>query len=60
MAYQSINPFTNQKLKEYPPHTDEHIQNALDQAEQILKSDWPQQIDHRIEVLRKVEVVPLV
>ena len=54
MAYQSINPFTNQKLKEYPPHTDEHIQNALDQAEQILKSDWPQQIDHRIEVLRKV------
>ena len=54
MAYQSINPFTNQKIKDYPPHTDEHIQNALDQAEQILKSDWPQQIDHRIEVLRKV------
>lgn len=54
MAYQSINPFTNQKLKDYSPHTDEHIQNALDQAEQILKSDWPQQIDHRIEVLRKV------
>lgn len=54
MAYQSINPFTNQKLKEYPPHTDEHIQNALDQAEQILKSDWPQQIDQRIEVLRNV------
>jgi len=54
MAYQSINPFTNQKLKDYPPHTDEHIQNALDQAEQILKSDWPQQIDQRIKVLRNV------
>lgn len=54
MAYQSINPFTNQKLKEYPPHTDEHIRNALDQAEQILKSDWPQQIDQRIEVLRNI------
>ncbi|MFV5492241.1 NAD-dependent succinate-semialdehyde dehydrogenase [Acinetobacter sp. ASP199] len=54
MAYQSINPFTNQKLKDYPPHTDEHIQNALDQAEQILKSEWPQQIDQRIEVLRNV------
>lgn len=54
MAYQSINPFTNQKLKDYPPHTDEHIQNALDQAEQILKSDWPQQIDQRIEVLRNI------
>lgn len=54
MAYQSINPFTNQKLKEYPPHTDEHIQNALDQAEQILKSDWLQQIDQRIEVLKNI------
>ncbi|APX64069.1 NAD-dependent succinate-semialdehyde dehydrogenase [Acinetobacter schindleri] len=54
MAYQSINPFTNQKLKDYPPHTDGHIQNALDQAEQILKSDWPQQIDQRIKVLRNV------
>jgi len=54
MAYQSINPFTNQKLKDYPPHTDEHIQNALDQAEQILKSDWPQQIDQRIEVLKNI------
>ncbi len=54
MAYQSINPFTNQKLKDYQPHTDEHIQNALDQAEQILKSDWPQQIDQRIKVLRNV------
>lgn len=54
MAYQSINPFTNQKLKDYPPHTDEHIQNALGQAEQILKSDWPQQIDQRIEVLRNI------
>ena len=54
MAYQSINPFTNQKLKDYPPHTDENIQNALDQAEQILKSDWPQQIDQRIKVLRNV------
>ncbi|WP_286862074.1 MULTISPECIES: NAD-dependent succinate-semialdehyde dehydrogenase [Acinetobacter] len=54
MAYQSIKPFTNQKLKDYPPHTDEHIQNALDQAEQILKSDWPQQIDQRIEVLKNI------
>ncbi|WP_334136156.1 NAD-dependent succinate-semialdehyde dehydrogenase [Acinetobacter schindleri] len=54
MVYQSINPFTNQKLKDYPPHTDEHIQNALDQAEQILKSDWPQQIDQRIEVLKNI------
>ncbi len=39
MAYQSINPFTNQKLKDYPSHSDQDIQNVLDAAEQILKSD---------------------
>ncbi len=54
MAYQSINPFTNQKLKDYPSHSDQDIQNALDIAEQILKSDWSQQVDTRIEVLRKL------
>lgn len=54
MAYQSINPFTNQKLKDYPSHNDQDIQNALDTAEQILKSDWSQQVDTRIEVLRKL------
>ncbi|WP_148334827.1 NAD-dependent succinate-semialdehyde dehydrogenase [Acinetobacter lwoffii] len=54
MAYQSINPFTNQKLKDYPSHSDQDIQNALDTAEQILKSDWSQQVDTRIEVLRKL------
>ncbi|WP_074383693.1 NAD-dependent succinate-semialdehyde dehydrogenase [Acinetobacter pseudolwoffii] len=54
MAYQSINPFTNQKLKDYPSHSDQDIQNVLDAAEQILKSDWSQQVDTRIEVLRKL------
>ena len=54
MAYQSINPFTNQKLKDYPPHNDQDIQNALDTAEKILKSEWSQQVDTRIEVLRKL------
>ncbi|WP_374952397.1 NAD-dependent succinate-semialdehyde dehydrogenase [Acinetobacter lwoffii] len=54
MAYQSINPFTNQKLKDYPSHNDQDIQNALDTAEQILKSDWSQQVDTRIKVLRKL------
>ncbi|MCJ0927802.1 NAD-dependent succinate-semialdehyde dehydrogenase [Acinetobacter lwoffii] len=54
MAYQSINPFTNQKLKDYPSHNDQDIQDALDTAEQILKSDWSQQVDTRIEVLRKL------
>ena len=38
----------------YPSHSDQDIQNALDTAEQILKSDWSQQVDTRIEVLRKL------
>ncbi|MDH5820337.1 MULTISPECIES: NAD-dependent succinate-semialdehyde dehydrogenase [Acinetobacter] len=54
MAYQSINPFTNQKLKDYPSHSDQDIQNALDTAEKILKSEWAQKADTRIEVLRKL------
>lgn len=54
MAYQSINPFTNQKLKDYPTHSDQDIQHALDTAEKILKSEWSQQVDTRIAVLRKL------
>lgn len=54
MAYQSINPFTNQKLKDYPFHSDQDIQDALDIAEKILKSEWSQQVDTRIAVLRKL------
>lgn len=54
MAYQSINPFTNQKLKDYPFHSDQDIQDALDTAEKILKSEWSQQVDTRIAVLRKL------
>ncbi|QQN87961.1 NAD-dependent succinate-semialdehyde dehydrogenase [Acinetobacter variabilis] len=54
MSYQSINPFNNQKLKDYPSHTDQDIQNALDTAEKILKSNWTQQVDTRIEVLSKL------
>ncbi|WP_151985034.1 aldehyde dehydrogenase family protein, partial [Acinetobacter radioresistens] len=54
MSYQSVNPFNNQKLKDYPSHSDQDIQNALDTAEQILKSEWSQQVDTRIDVLRKL------
>lgn len=54
MSYQSVNPFNNQKLKDYSSHTDQDIQNALDTAEKILKSDWTQHVDTRIAVLRKL------
>lgn len=54
MTYQSINPFTNQKNKEYPSHTEQYIQQSLDQAAQTLKSDWSQNIELRIQVLNQI------
>jgi hypothetical protein len=29
MAYRTINPFTEELVKEYPPHTPEQIEEAL-------------------------------
>lgn len=54
MTYQSINPFTNQKNKEYPSHTAQYIQQSLDQAEHTLKSNWSQNIELRIQVLTQL------
>ncbi|OAL80962.1 succinate-semialdehyde dehydrogenase [Acinetobacter sp. SFB] len=54
MTYQSINPFTNQQNKEYSSHTEQDIQKALDQAQQILKSEWSQKTDLRVDVLQNM------
>lgn len=54
MTYQSINPFTNQKTKEYKSHTKQDIQQSLNQAAQILKSDWTQNVELRIDVLNQL------
>lgn len=54
MTYQSINPFTNQKNKEYPSHTAQYIQQSLDQAEQTLKSDWSRNVELRTQVLNRL------
>lgn len=54
MSYQSINPFTNKATKEYPAHKEEDIQKALDGADKILKSEWAQDLEPRIKVLKKI------
>lgn len=54
MSYQSINPFTNITLKEYKAHGAKDITNALDSAENILKSEWTQDLATRLKVLKKV------
>jgi succinate-semialdehyde dehydrogenase/glutarate-semialdehyde dehydrogenase len=40
MAYQTINPTTNELLKTYPNHTDADIEAALDAAHKLYKSSW--------------------
>ncbi|WP_436893357.1 NAD-dependent succinate-semialdehyde dehydrogenase [Siccibacter turicensis] len=55
MAYQTINPFTNQLIKEYPSHTQADIDAALEKAHALYQSDWAKgDIDQRLPVLHKL------
>src|SRR6201996_3365262 len=40
MAYQTINPTTNELIKTYPNHTDADIEAALTAAHKLYKSTW--------------------
>ena len=40
MSYQSVNPFNGQILKTYDFHDQAKIDESLDRAEKLLKSDW--------------------
>ncbi len=40
MSYQSVNPFNGQILKTYDFHDQAKIDESLDHAEKLLKSDW--------------------
>ncbi|WP_138968856.1 NAD-dependent succinate-semialdehyde dehydrogenase [Streptomyces sp. YIM 121038] len=55
MAYQSVNPFTNEVVKQYRQHTDEQAQQALARADALFHSAWAQgDIGPRLEVLRRL------
>src|SRR6201989_2159087 len=55
MAYQTINPTTNELIKTYPEHTDQQIEEALAAAHKLYKSQWSKgSIQPRLEVLRKL------
>lgn len=55
MAYQTVNPFTNQLIKEYPPHSDADVEAALQKADALYHSDWAKgDIDQRLPVLHKL------
>jgi succinate-semialdehyde dehydrogenase/glutarate-semialdehyde dehydrogenase len=55
MAYQTINPTTNELIKTYPNHTDADIEAALTAAHKLYKSSWSQgPIKPRLEVLERL------
>ncbi len=55
MAYQPINPTTNELIKTYPDHTDQQIEEALAAAHKLYKSEWSKgPIQPRLAVLRKL------
>lgn len=55
MAYQTVNPFNNQFIKEYPNHSDADIEVALRQADALYHSSWSKgNIEQRLPILHKL------
>ena len=55
MAYQTINPTTNELIKTYSNHTDADIEAALTAAHKLYKSSWSQgPIKPRLKVLERL------
>ena len=55
MAYQSVNPATGEVVKTFTPHDQQKIDQRLERAQALFKSDWSQH-DHlpqRLDVLLK-------
>ncbi|MCJ2131171.1 NAD-dependent succinate-semialdehyde dehydrogenase [Methylobacterium sp. E-045] len=54
-AYSTINPFTEQLVKTYPPHTPEHVEAALAKADALYRSDWSRgPMANRLPILAKL------
>lgn len=55
MAYQTINPTTNELVKTYPNHSDADVEAALVAAQSLYKSNWSKgPIKPRLEVLERL------
>ncbi len=55
MPYQTINPFNNKLIKEYQTHNDQQVEQALETAHRLYKSEWAQgDIQPRLQVLHKL------
>lgn len=55
MAYQTINPTTNELIKTYPNHSDADVEAALSAAQSLYKSSWSKgPIAPRAQVLERL------
>ncbi|MDN6162290.1 MAG: NAD-dependent succinate-semialdehyde dehydrogenase [Atopostipes sp.] len=54
MAYQTINPYTNELVKEYPDATDEELEETLKRADNLYEEFKTQDIKERAKLLRNV------
>ncbi len=55
MAYRTLNPFTEERVKDYPEHTDAQVEAALAKADALFHSDWSQgDIAPRLKVLGRI------
>ena len=55
MAYRTLNPFTEERIKDYPEHTDAEVEAALATADALFRSDWSRgDIAPRLKVLSRM------
>ncbi|MGV2164955.1 NAD-dependent succinate-semialdehyde dehydrogenase [Agrobacterium sp. 16-172Ci] len=40
MAYRTVNPYTEQTIKEFDNHSDDYVEQALARADALYRSDW--------------------
>lgn len=54
MAFKTVNPYTNEVLKEFPDATDEQLEQALAKGHELYKTFKKQDVSERADILRKV------
>ena len=54
MAYQTINPYTNEVVKEYPDATDQQLEDALQKGHELYQTFQTQDVSERADMLHQV------
>ncbi len=54
MAYQTVNPYTNEVVKEYPDATDQQLEDALQKGHELYETFRGQDVTERADMLRQV------